>query len=494
MFINNNRHNNVPPRQHIHLRRKQFTIPSPIACRNNKPNIDGFTYMLLLLRITTLMVGIILVSLFLLHQSVDLNTSVLLSTNWTNVSYPSINVETKVGTMTTTTTKTTPATAPKVMKHEDERIGDEEYVQNSQKSGIDRDTSNSYNDDNNNQLQPAVHDTCDRMKNVNDIQLCYPSQYVKRFNDPQCQTIQDWDDVQRCLMGRYYYNATDNNNNNQIREVHILGERNSGTKFITQFLQQCYPSTISGIKVHRDLIRSKHFFQPIWPLHDFTHSLIVVVVRDPIEWMAAMRENPYHSPSHIHGFTKNGNVIPLPWSKFVNKTWTTESTTIDRTLQGINRTNAQCPYKFRYHEVKPCILTVKSLRGPPWYLPISKMRGYAPVYEQRRGKPYDHLLQLRSDKIVNWVLQIPLIMQIGGFILVRYEDILTHGNGFFLKQVNAIIHNRSIDSQNDQPLPDHCSIIEPQPDRIGKRYIPPAFKEWISHNLDVETERLLGYR
>jgi hypothetical protein len=331
---------------------------------------------------------------------------------------------------------------------------------------------------------------CYRMKNEADIRKCYVAHNVRKFSDQRCQSIQNWKDVQHCLMRRYFYPNNTTTNNSRIREVHIVGERNSGTKFITQFLQQCFPKK-SKIRVHRDFIRSKHFFQPIHNKADYTNSLIVVVVRDPIEWMAAMREFPYHSPSHLAGF-KNGQIVPLPWQEFVNKTWTTMPSPADRRLTTGNRTKVVCSQSFRFDEVKPCILRQDMITGPPWNIPLSRVRGYYPLYEQRRGKPYDHLLQMRSDKIVNWILQIPLLMRIGGFLVVRYEDILERGNGFFLEQVNALLTNNPIDSK--QSLPKQCSVIAPQPDRIGKRYIPPDFKDWINKNIDVESERLIGYR
>jgi hypothetical protein len=334
------------------------------------------------------------------------------------------------------------------------------------------------------------HNACDDIKSVADIRQCYSSDIVRKLHHENCQSIQTWKDVQFCLMKRYRYKEHESSDT-RIREVHIVGERNSGTKFVTQFLQQCFPHT-SGIRVHRDFIRSKHFFQPIQPHEDYSESLIVVVVRDPIEWMAAMREFPYHSPNHIAGF-HNAQVVPLPWQEFVNKKWTTEfGSRADRKLHVSNRTEVTCHQGFRFDEVKPCLLDDEVFEGPPWNLPYSRVRGFIPVYEQQQGIPYDHLLQMRSDKIVNWILQIPMLMRIGGFLVVRYEDILEQGNEFVLKQVNAILNNQPITSR--QSLPEHCSAIAPQPDRIGKRHIAPDFKEWINRNLDVETEHLLGYK
>jgi hypothetical protein len=308
---------------------------------------------------------------------------------------------------------------------------------------------------------------------------------MKQFADPQCETIQTWKDVQHCLFGRFQYNDTES----VIREVHILGERNSGTKFITSSLQQCFPKS-AGIKVHRDFIRPKHFFQPLLQDHDFSHSLVVIVVRDPVEWMAAMRELPYHSPHHIAGFDPHtGAVQPLPWREFVSKPWTTVPSAVDRTLPDEYRKQPQCTYRFRMDEVRPCLLDNVTAQNPPWNIPLRKWRGYAPVYELQPGgggQPYDHLLQMRADKMVHWILQIPLLLNIGGFLVVRYEDLLRHGNEFLLQQVAAILHNTNV-------LPAHCAVTAPQPHRIGKRHIPDDFREWIHQNLDETTERLVGY-
>jgi hypothetical protein len=332
---------------------------------------------------------------------------------------------------------------------------------------------------------------CRQMKSDRVIRACYPAKYVKQFEEPECNVIDEWEDVQRCLTGRFQYDV-----NKPIKEIHIVGERNSGTKFVTKAVQQCFPKS-AGIKVHRDFVRGKHFFQPI-VMGDFSSSLVIVVVRDPVEWMAAMREFPYHSPSHIAGFDNmTGAVVPLPWQDFVSKPWTTVHTKEDRKLAQ-NRENLKqpiCREHYNMRHVVPCRSDNITAQGPPWNIPENKWRGYEPIYELRRdgsGKPFDDILQLRSDKIVNWVLQMPLILQIGGFMVVRYEDLLKYGNEFLLQQVADILATN--DDAKGAALPANCEITGPQPARIGKRKIPDDFRDWINQNVDVERERLLGYR
>ena len=149
---------------------------------------------------------------------------------------------------------------------------------------------------------------CQSMKSVLDIQTCHPETSVRPLG-PNCSDIRNWDDVQRCLTGRFtaFHQTSLNGTTNDttppppISEIHILGERNSGTKFVTAELQQCFPRG-PNLRVHRDFVREKHWFQPINADDDHRHRLIVVVVRDPVEWMAAMRQSPYHSPAHVAGF------------------------------------------------------------------------------------------------------------------------------------------------------------------------------------------------
>lgn len=64
---------------------------------------------------------------------------------------------------------------------------------------------------------------CKRMRNYEDIKGCFPRQDLRwPLRDENCESIQSWKDVQRCLHGRFVpWNET-------IREIHVIGERNSG--------------------------------------------------------------------------------------------------------------------------------------------------------------------------------------------------------------------------------------------------------------------------
>jgi hypothetical protein len=382
----------------------------------------------------------------------------------------------------------------------------------------------------------AIVDACRHVQSVAEIRACYPAHLVQqqqqlhlpRTADCRRVDIVDWTDVQRCLTGRFLYPSSSSSSTpqrtnapahrrNPIREIHVVGERNSGTKFLTQALQTCFPKSTS-VRVHRDFVRSKHWFQPIQPTSNaYLSSLVIIVVRDPVEWMASMVEKPYHSPNHVAGWeARTGAVQPLDWRAFVARPWTVSNAQLrapDPLRTALLSDDSKraheplCRHEFTVREVMPCRLDNITAQQPPWNIPLRKWRGYEPIYEHRRdgyngnnsGLPYDHLLQLRAAKIVNWVLELPLLMRLGGFLVVRYEDVLERGNEFVMQQVASILNGvedaDTAASSNGPPprFAPTCSLTGPQPHRIGKRQIPPEFRAWINQHMNVEIEKLVGY-
>lgn len=337
-------------------------------------------------------------------------------------------------------------------------------------------------------------ESCQRLKTFHDIQDCMPPQMMRPLlHDNDCSSISTFDHVQKCLTGRFF--AQDDTGNEEPFEIHIVGERHSGTKWITAELQQCFsnaPKAASFIgKIHRDFIRSKHFFQPLHLTENFLRNIVVVIVRDPVDWVAAMNEMPYHSPGHIADINHNNGITPLPWADFVSRPWTMPRPKSDQELFQQMEPELQsepiCQNKFRYNEVVPCTWNFTMQETP-----VKMRRSMYPVYELNRdgsGNAYRNILELRADKMANHVLQLPLLLSLGGYILVRYEDLLKQGTRFLLEQVSHVTGMQGT-------LPLQCRPASAQPDRLlqRQRSIPKGLKEWVNSNMDVHTERLLGYR
>lgn len=334
-------------------------------------------------------------------------------------------------------------------------------------------------------------EACQRMKSVRDIQLCHHPSLVRPIN---CSTVEVWEEVQRCLTGRFF--SESDIGNQEPFTIHIVGERHSGTKFLQRELQQCFlqPSATKYVrKVHRDFIRVKHFFQPIqWG--NYRRSIVVVIVRDPLEWVAAMHEMPYHAPGHVKAMFAESvgggerEVEPLPWQEFVKRPWTIHRSEEDNKLELLKQDHPEqkvdCQEDFEYREVVPCRMDNESYAIPP-----ERYRAMRPLYELRRdgsGTPYRHILELRSDKIVNMVLQLPMLFSLGGFMVVRYEDLLRRGSYFLLKNIATMV------GMDEIPL--ECQPSKPQPERLRQRYIPNGLQKWVEENLDTQREKLIGYR
>lgn len=342
---------------------------------------------------------------------------------------------------------------------------------------------------------------------MSDIQNCYPDAPLQpvQNNNPSCDTSSGdepltWDMLQKCWVGRRNRSSkSDIIHNQQILpsqfQIHVIGERNSGTKWLQEEITKCFPKKKVGVRCHRDFLRSKHFFQP--PSRgNYETNLVIAIVRDPLEWLAAMREKPYHMPHHMAGFdtsSKKTPAIPLDWPTFLQRAspWTQPGLSeFDRRIveqkkqpQNNNNEGTRCVQGFSFSEVTPCIFDNSTI-------PRTKWRGHMPVYElsrDRSGRPFADLMKLRSDKILNFFLEVPLLMQLGGYAAVRYDDLLRNGTRVFLEEIAAMMGMK-------EGLPDACRPQIPHPERIGHRSVPPEVQQWMEDHLVLKTEQFVGYR
>lgn len=332
---------------------------------------------------------------------------------------------------------------------------------------------------------------CHGLKNMQEALKCHRERapYLAQIRDP-CQEseINTWKDVKRCINDpsqRQPYSSRVID----VKYIHLIGERNSGTKWAIQEIQRCFPEKEYKLKVQRDFIRPKHWFQAIPEVStSFRDHFVVSIFREPVEWVAAMIEKPYHMPNHMNGFDENYKPIPLDWGDFVSRSWTMPNRTeFDWSCIYANTTGEQrCRWGFKFQEVMPC-------RSADNTLPESVSRAHEPIYELRRdikdsidGVPFDNILQLRSEKIKNHLLEVSKIHGLEGYLALRYEDLLVNGTRAMLESVATMLGLPG--------LPPKCIPIPPQPEKAGRREIPDGLRQWVEDNLLLENERLLGYR
>ena len=377
---------------------------------------------------------------------------------------------------------------------------------------------NNNNNNNSNNVDFAEnHNTsdCNVHYSYEDIKRCIPPEKRKNMTLlTNCDTITTWNDIQRCVNGRgnrivessgksndilskknMLLKNVDflNNNDNYLDKmrINLIGERNSGTKWIVDEMQNCFPKDKYGFKIERDLYgRNKHFFQLTGRNVLQRRHVVIAVFRDPVEWVAAMIEKPYHMPYHMNGFDRQGKPIPIHWKEFVNKTWSMPNRSkADFKLLDEMKLRPHkyfpCRSGLNFHEVMPC-------RFDPKTIPDHLVRAHNPVYELKRGsgktdEVYKTILELRSDKIVNFLLEVPILQDLGGYLAVKFEDLLQNGTRTLLEKVADMLGIEG-------GLPETCRPQGPKPEVIGRRKIPLGLRQWVEDHLVLRTERLLGYR
>jgi hypothetical protein len=191
---------------------------------------------------------------------------------------------------------------------------------------------------------------------------------------------------------------------------------------------------------------------------------VVAQFRHVNQWVEAMRYKPYHSPAHVN----------LPWQEFVTKPWIMNRTDEDNAIETTFRKSGQlCQEYFQPGRVVPCVELEPSVVND---LPVHAL------YELRNdgsGKPYDSILELRRDKIRNF-LDIQNFVGVQGFHAVRYEQLVEEGTASLIEKLEKALNTQA----RCQPHP---------PGNLSARTLSSDYLEWMEQHVDWETEALVGY-
>lgn len=271
----------------------------------------------------------------------------------------------------------------------------------------------------------------------------------------------------------------------ELKMISLIGERNSGTRWISNHLKECFSSSV---KVEHRLVRHKHWFQ-----HDIlpdirinNKTLVIALFRNPIDWVDAMRRRPHHAPMH---FQKH-------WSEFVQIPWTLpKRPDLDVTFiehkkrKHMNSTKAFCHENFLPHQLVSCIKYPfptkqdykKYLKNHNLGNVLPSFSGNLPRYElKENGRPYASILEMRAAKIKNflsikdwdWIMHVHV---------EQYERLLQEGTSHLLDYITSITGVSA-----------NCTPIPPQI-RSHKQSLDPDYINWMNHNVDWNTEELIGY-
>jgi len=147
---------------------------------------------------------------------------------------------------------------------------------------------------------------------------------------------------------------------------------------------------------------------------------------------------------------------------------------------GIATSEIKCQQYFTYDQINSC-----QLRPYPdgYFKKKPPMSGHQPQYEMRNdgsGLPYNNILELRADKIKNH-LSVAEFDWVKVFVAVRYEDLLSGGTEFLIRQI-----------ENATGVKAQCDAYPAQERK--KRPLKQSFIEHLTKYVDWEAEALIGYK
>lgn len=250
----------------------------------------------------------------------------------------------------------------------------------------------------------------------------------------------------------------------EIKMIALLGERNSGTRWTTSHLEECFSH---AIEVRTKLTRYKHWFQYPAPYRYPHETLVIAQFRNPYDWLKAMQHVPHHAPDHLQYRPDDR------WMEFLTSAWTMERVGSDK----INNTR-RCQEHFEYKDIISCE-TEPLPRSAYKKLDYSR---HQPFYEMRNdgsGKPYDNLMEMRTDKIRNF-LSIKKYDGIADVWAVQYEYFLTKGTQELLDEITRWT--------GIQP---NCTARPPQQRR--NRPVEREMADFIRGQLNWTVESWIGY-
>jgi hypothetical protein len=245
----------------------------------------------------------------------------------------------------------------------------------------------------------------------------------------------------------------------RVQQIVILGERVSGVPWLENQLQGMYPN----ITVTTTLQREGIWFQGL-PEKPIPRTLIFAVFRNPHDWVEQMRLHPRFMPGHM---AENG--LPLPWKVFLEKEWAIERPPSDK----LPLANETCQLGFSSEQVISCQV-------------MDANDQLNPIYELQSDKtPFKDILALRAAKIHHIFNEIPNLFQdflVADPIAIRYETENLHAD---LKTIPLLdFLDKDLDTNfNASPAP----VADPQ--NMTMEYI-----QWMNENVDWKTENALGYQ
>ena len=275
-----------------------------------------------------------------------------------------------------------------------------------------------------------------------------------------------------------------------VQQIILLGERHSGTNWITDHLAECF-----DIKVGNTYKRYKHWFQE----EDLTNvpsnsAVVVAMFRDPYNWVEAMRVEPHHAHDHLRWYLPHTDqkqkwkdlTRPLEWKEFVTRPWIGKRGSMDKNIsvtpEGI--ANAECLDHYTYYDAAPC-----SVSDAPFLRGLGEYKYELKTDKSERG--YSSIIDLRREKILNH-LSVAEFRGVRSFLPIRFEDLNANGTSVLIQKVEKATGLVAKCNATLGKAPQRQRRLVEKQIRIH-RELPSEFIKWMNRYVDWEVESLVGY-
>ncbi|KAL3816214.1 hypothetical protein ACHAXA_001270, partial [Cyclostephanos tholiformis] len=273
-----------------------------------------------------------------------------------------------------------------------------------------------------------------------------------------------------------------------VEQIILLGERHSGTNWITDHLTECF-----DIKVTNQYKRFKHWFQE----EDLTKvpensAVIVAMFRDPYNWVEAMRVEPHHAHDHLRWYRDRTNLTQswktmarrIGWKEFVTQPWIGSRGSTDENIsktQGMTD-SVECMDSYSFYDAAPC-----SEKDSQF---IDGLGEYKYEYQHdgsERG--YSSIIDLRREKILNH-LSVANFRGSRAFFPFRFEDLNENGTGALIKNVEDVTGLKAKCNATMGKAP-RRRLMEKRLTKHGE--LSKDFITWMNRFVDWEVESRIGY-
>ena len=259
----------------------------------------------------------------------------------------------------------------------------------------------------------------------------------------------------------------------------LLTSQNPHFQKFVSHVSECFNYSIP---VSRTFTRYKHWFQypntTKYP-HD---TLVLAQFRNPYDWLLAMQHVPHHSPAHLrtNGATTDSRSAENDWNIFLSKAWTTNRTGED--LKIVDKDNTICQEDFKYRDIVSCVLEPLPHTAYNYTLRYSE---HQPFYEMRNdgsGRPYDNIMEMRTDKIRNF-LSVANYKGVADLWVLQYEYLVLKGTQHLIDRI-----------EEWTGIPPRCQAKPPQLRKPkASRVLLPEMARYIRKHLNWTVEGWVGY-